>query len=317
MNLSIIIPNFNGEKILKKNLPKVLAAVKDYRDGKVEIIIPDDPSTDNSGEVIEAFITGIREKHITGKTVSNRDTNNGGFSKNVNRGVRLATGDILILLNSDVSPHKDFLKPLLTHFKDPEVFAVACLDESIEEGKTVLRGRGIGKWEHGFLLHSEGKLDKTNTLWASGGSSAFRKAIWDKIGGLEELYNPFYWEDIDLSYRAWKAGYKVVFEPKSRVIHEHEEGAIKKTVKPARIVKTAYRNQFTFVWLNISDRGMLLNHLLHLKLHVLKALLRKDWLFIQGYFLACKRLPEVLRIRKKYQKLFVKSDKEILAHFTE
>ena len=51
MNLSIIIPNYNGEKLLQSNLPHVLAAAKEYRKGKVEIIIPNDPSTDNSKEI--------------------------------------------------------------------------------------------------------------------------------------------------------------------------------------------------------------------------------------------------------------------------
>ena len=60
MNISIIIPNYNGAEILKKNLPKVLESVKNYKNGKVEIIIPDDPSTDNSKQVIAAFIAGIK-----------------------------------------------------------------------------------------------------------------------------------------------------------------------------------------------------------------------------------------------------------------
>jgi GT2 family glycosyltransferase len=312
MNLSIIIPNYNGEKILKENLPKVLAAVKEYKEGKVEIIIPDDPSTDNSEEVIHNFIANIQLKHVIGKTCTNKDPKKAGFSKNVNRGVKLATGDILILFNSDVTPHQDFLESLLPHFKKEEVFAVACMDESIEDNKVVLRGRGVGRWERGFLHHSEGKLDKSDTLWASGGSSAFRKSIWDKIGGLEELFNPFYWEDIDLSYRAWKSGYIVVFEPKSKVVHKHEEGSIKKNITSAKVIKTAYRNQCTFVWLNITDTDLLLSHLLWLPYHMLKAVIKGDWLFLQGVLQACQRLPQILKKRKKYKRHFIRTDKEIL-----
>ena len=80
MNISIIIPNYNGAEILKKNLPKVLESVKNYKNGKVEIIIPDDPSTDNSKQVIAAFIAGIKEKHVIGKTISNTVKKEGGFS---------------------------------------------------------------------------------------------------------------------------------------------------------------------------------------------------------------------------------------------
>src|SRR5260221_11054884 len=173
MNISIIIPNYNGEKILSKNLPHVLAAVKEYHQGKVEIIIPNDPSTDKSKEVISSFITSLKGTGVVGKTIDNSRKEESGFAKNVNRGVGLATGDILILLNSDVRPHKDFLKPMLAHFTDEKVFAVGCMDESIEDDKTVLRGRGIAYWARGFLHHQAGSLEKTNTFWVSGGSGAF------------------------------------------------------------------------------------------------------------------------------------------------
>jgi len=311
MNISVIIPNYNGEKILKKNLPIVLAAFEEYNKGKVEIIIPDDPSTDNSAHVIQEFISNITNKNIIGKTISNRNKKDSGFSKNVNRGVTLATGDILILLNSDVCPHKNFLEPLLKHFADEKMFAVGCMDESIEEGKTVLRGRGIGRWQRGFLNHKAGSLDKTNTLWVSGGSGAFRKKIWDKLYGLDPLYNPFYWEDIDLSYRALKSGYKTYFEKKSVVIHEHEEGAIKSKFKPNAVTKIVYRNQFTFVWKNITETQLLVSHIFWLPYHFLKALLNKDWMFFAGFYLACLRFPQITYSRARAQRLFVKTDSQV------
>ncbi|MBA3723916.1 MAG: glycosyltransferase family 2 protein [Candidatus Levybacteria bacterium] len=312
MNISIIIPNYNGEKILQKNLPHVLAAMKGYKDGKVEIIIPNDPSTDKSSEVIADFIKSIKDSHITGKTIENTKKEDSGFSKNVNRGVKMATGDILILFNSDVRPYKDFLAPLLAHFADEKVFAVGCMDESIEIDKTVLRGRAVGYWARGFLHHKAGDVTKTNTLWASGGSSAFRRSIWDRIGGLDNLFNPFYWEDIDLSYRALKSGYKVVFEPKSLVVHEHEEGAIKTKFKPKHIQKIAYRNQFLFIWKNITDRSLLASHVLWLPYHLLKAVGRRDFVFIKGFLLAFARMERVNHARYKAKRLFVRSDKSIL-----
>lgn len=315
MNISIIIPNYNGEEILKKNLPKVLESVRGYKRGKVEIIIADDPSTDTSPQVIADFIKNIKEKHIIGKTIANRSKKESGFSKNVNRGVSLATGDILILINSDVAPHKDFIEPLVRHFDDASVFAVGCMDESVEEEETVLRGRGIGKWERGFLMHSAGKLDKTNTLWVSGGSGAFRKAIWDKLGGLNEIFNPFYWEDIDLSYRSLKSGYKILFEKKSIVIHEHSKGTINMLFTPYNKIKIVYRNQFTFIWINITDASLLLSHMLWLPYHVGKALLRRDMAFFWGFWHAILRLPMILHYKNNAKKMFVKTDREILQSF--
>lgn len=313
MIISIIIPNYNGAELLIKNLPVVIDAVNDYKNGKVEIIIPDDASTDNSEEVIKEFITKNKDKNIIIKTISNKDVKLRGFAKNVNRGVKISTGDILILLNTDVAPREDFLKYLLPHFKDEKVFAVGCMDESLEGDKKVLRGRGIGKWEKGFLIHSRGEVDKNNTLWASAGSSAFSKKIWDELGGLEELYNPYYWEDIDLSYRALKSGYKVLFEKRSIVVHEHEKGAIKRSANQSEITKIAYRNQFIFVWLNITDFGLLTSHIIWLLYHLLTSLLRKDWNFYKGFLIANGRINEVVINRKKYIKLFKRSDKDVLS----
>lgn len=312
MNISIIIPNYNGEKVLEKNLPKVLHAVEEYKKGYVEIIIPDDASSDRSREIIQTFIKGIKGKHIIGKTINNDNKRGRGFSRNINSGVSIATGDILLLLNSDTAPREGFLEPLLKHFAHDTVFGVACMDESRESGTIVLRGRGVGKWKRGFLMHNAGNLEKNNTLWLSGGSSAFRKTLWDKLRGLDMLYNPFYWEDIDLSYRALKSGYETIFEKESIVVHEHEEGAIKTKFKSDFVKKIAYRNQFIFVWKNITDINLLINHVLWLPYHFVRALLARDTVFFSGFFLAVMKFPEITRSRTKAKKLFTKTDTEVI-----
>ena len=114
MNLSVVIPNYNGEELLGKNLPKVLSSVED-----AEIIVVDDASSDGSLKVLGNF------KHKI-KIIKNEK--NLGFSSTVNRGVKEAKGGIVILLNTDVIPEKGFLDPLLSHFKDDNVF-----DAQLEE----------------------------------------------------------------------------------------------------------------------------------------------------------------------------------------
>ena len=307
MDISIIIPNYNGVDLLKKNLPRVVDAVKEYKKGEIELIIPDDASSDSSVKFLEDF---TKKSKIPCKVIINKK--NKGFSGNVNSAVAKANGEILILLNTDVIPHKDFLDPLVAHFENNLVFAVACMDESIEDGNVVLRGRGIGKWKRGFLLHSKGSVDKNTTLWASGGSSAFRKSTWDRLGGLNELYNPFYWEDIDLSYRAKKAGFLVLFEPKSKVIHEHSKGAIKTQNTSEKITKIAYRNQFYFVWLNVTDKTLLFSHIFWLPIHIIRAVTRGNTELLGGFFEAIFNLPKVLASREKNVKLFNCSDKEVI-----
>lgn len=307
MNLSIIIPNYNGEVLLKKNLPKILELFKNYNEYKYEVIVVDDGSTDLSVLYLEELVKEFENL----KFVVNKK--NLGFSSTVNKGVGESRGEIIILLNSDVYPEKGFLKPLLSHFNDEEVFAVGCLDKSIEGEKIVLRGRGLGEWKKGFLVHKRGEVNKSNTLWVNGGSGAFRKSIWDNLGGLNELYNPFYWEDIDLSYRALKSGYKVLFEPKSAVYHEHEKGAIKSKYSSSQIRIISYRNQFIFSWENATDYSLQVSHFLWLPYHFIKAIFRMDWEFFAGFFKAIILLPKVISSSLRFQKAFVKKDKEVIS----
>src|SRR5581483_4711444 len=124
MKIDIIIPNFNGLELLEKNLPLLLK--KTEKNKGIHITVIDDCSTDSSVEFLkknEPKIKVIRnEKNI-------------GFAKSVNKAVSQSEGEIVILLNSDVYPKNDFIEPLISHFADPSVFAVGCLDKNLENGK--------------------------------------------------------------------------------------------------------------------------------------------------------------------------------------
>lgn len=307
MRTSIVIPNYNGEELLRKNLPRVFEAAGYYRNkgwGDVEVIVVDDCSKDQSIEVLKNFnVTLVK------------NSKNLGFSSTVNRGVEESKGEIVVLLNTDVVPEKDFLKPLIEHFSDESVFAVGCMDRSAE-GKNILRrGRGVGRWEMGLLVHARGEVDKTDTLWVGGGSGAFRKTIWQRLGGFDELYNPFYWEDIDLSYRALKSGYTVLFEAKSVVTHEHEKGVIKRVFTEREITTIAYRNQFIFAWKNMTDAILWMEHMLYFPYHLASALVRADLPFFVGFFQAFILLPNIIQSSLKARKLFVKTDREVISPF--
>lgn len=317
MNISFVIPNYNGEKLLQKNLPKLVDILKIYKSGKVEVIVPDDSSKDNSLKFLKEFIANNKSS-VAILVIENNSGKNKGFSANVNKGVAAAKGEIVVLFNTDITPRKDFLEPLLQHFKNEDVFAVGCMDESIENGRSVLRGRGIGRWQRGFLVHKAGDINAgSSTLWVSGGSGAFRKSLWERLGGLNDLYNPFYWEDIDLSYRAQKAGFTVLFEKKSVVKHEHEEGSIKKNYSSFSVKKTAYRNQFFFTWLNATDTILFVQHIIFLPVFLYKSLTQKDMAFFVGFGNALLQLPRVLKERARIQRLVKKSDKEVVSQFTK
>lgn len=314
MKLSIIIPNFNGLNLLKDNLPRVISEVtKNLKPKEFEVIVIDDHSSDESVTFLRDFFKENKFTQVKHKLLQNKK--NIGFAASVNLGISKAGGDVMLLLNTDVYPEKNFLPTLLSHFKDEKVFAVGCLDKSIENGDTVLRGRGLGEWSRGFLVHRAGSVDKKNTLWVSGGSGAFKKSIWDKLGGFNELFSPFYWEDIDICYRALKSGYSVIFEPKSIVVHEHERGSIRSLFSPSAIRAIAYRNQFIFVWENVTDFGIILSHILWLPFHLIAALLRLDLRFITGFLKAVLLMPKIMEKRKIYRKNFTSADRSIAALF--
>jgi len=297
LKISIVIPNWNGRHLLEKHLPKVIA----YSPG-CEIIITDDGSVDDSVAYIKK---NFPRMHVV------QHPSQSGFAGNVNRGVNTAGNDIIILLNTDVEPEYGWLEPLIAHFQDKNVFAVGCLEKSHEKDGIILRGRGLSKWSKGFFFHSKGETNKTTTAWVCGGSGAFRKTMWDQLGGMDELYNPFYWEDIDLSYRAAKAGYRLVFEPKSIIHHWHEEGPIKSKYSKNDVMRIVQRNAFIFHWKNISSKNLFFIHVLSLIRLLLVSILHFDTKILYGFFQACKKIPGIISKRHN-QKIFWKIDDELL-----
>lgn len=297
LHVSIVIPNWNGVYLMKKHLANVMSSAPD-----AEIVVADDMSSDGSVEY-------LRDNFPTVLVV--RRNIREGFAANVNAGVAKASGDIVILLNTDVEPEKSFLKPLLDHFENPELFAVGCLEKSAENDKTVLRGRGLAQWSKGYFMHSRGEVDKHTTAWVSGGSGAFRRSMWNTLGGMDTLYNPFYWEDIDLSYRACKAGWKIVFEPKSVVHHYHEEGKIKREFSPSDVKRIVYRNQFIFIWKNLSDIRIWMQHIFWTPIRLSQAAIHGDFLMMQGYVLAITLLFPILSKRFSQSRMYKKRDKDL------
>lgn len=297
-SVSIVIPNWNGANLLKKYLPSVIAAA-----GNSEVIVADDASTDDSCRILKEHFPSVRiiecHRHL-------------GYSSTVNAGVKEASSEIVVLLNTDIEPNRDFLGPLVSHFKDPNVFAVGCMDKSMEKGNIIRRGRGIAFWQNGFYQHARGETNQTNTAWVSGGSGAFRKSMWQKLGGMDESYNPYYWEDIDLSYRAQKLGWVVRFEARSVVVHEHEEGKIKSTVSQKQVKMVSFRNQCYFIWKNISDNALIFSHIVKLPVVILRALLSGDFSIFFGFILALGLLPYAIRYRVSHNRASNRTDREII-----
>ena len=238
MKISIVIPNYNGEMNLRNNLPRVLKAVE-YERRETEVLVVDDASTDKSRDVLKLYPT----VHVI-ENIANQ-----GFAISCNTGIKASSGDIVILLNSDVIPAEDFINPLVVHFEDDaRVFAVGCLEKVINSNNQIVGERGVGSlfFKNGIFQHAAGDLNSNHTDWVCGGSGAYRKDLFLKLGGFDMRFAPFYWEDIDLSYRAKLAEYKLLFERKSIIYHKHAEGSIARQHGEDEINDISFRNQIKF-----------------------------------------------------------------------
>ena len=295
MNVSIVIPNYNGEELLAKNLPKVLLAKENAKNRIKEIVIVDDASSDQSVKL-------LKEKFPEVKMIKHRL--NRGFSAAVNTGARAAKGELLALLNSDVIPEPNFLVDVLPHFKnDNKVFAVSLHEQGY--------GWAKGAFKDGFIVHLPARETKVThpTFWVSGGSGVFRRDYWMKLGGMDErLLSPFYWEDIDLCYRAAKRGWRLLWEPRSKVIHKHESTIGKLPRK--KVQRIHERNHLIFVWKNLTSPNLFKKHLVGLISRV-----RKHPGYLRIVLMALGRIRGVLKARKKEKKESKVSDEAIFARY--
>lgn len=294
MKSSIIIPNFNGEKLLEKNLPQVIEAWRNKDNGIGEVIVIDDGSWDGSVKL-------IKEKFPQVKLI--KHTKNRGFSAAVNTGARAARGDFLVLLNSDVIPSENFLVSTQKLFSDPDVFAVSLH----EQGYAWARGF----FQDGYLQIGPGKETSKPHLsfWVSGGSGVFRRDKWIKLGGMDEkLLSPFYWEDIDLCYRAAKRGWKNLWDSEAHVEHKHESTIGKLPRKYVERIRE--RNQLLFTWKNLQSPNLWRKHLAG----VLARLIRHPG-YLRVILMTLPRLRLALKLRAKEKKESKISDEAILARF--
>jgi GT2 family glycosyltransferase/glycosyltransferase involved in cell wall biosynthesis len=266
---SVVIPNWNGKDLLAKYLPSVVAAMAGHPDN--EVIVVDNGSTDGSAEFVREHFPAVRLIALP---------KNLGFGGGSNRGFREAKNDIVVLLNSDMRVAPDFLAPLLEGFAAPDVFAVSC-QIFFSDPKKVREETGLtqGAWRQG-VLELRHRVDEEVTglfpcFYGGGGSCAFDRRKFLALGGFDELLRPFYLEDTDLGYSAWKRGWRVLYQPRSHVWHEHR-GTIGKKFSPGYINAVVRKNFVLFVWKNIHCPGMLLENFAANHVSALVALVAGD-----------------------------------------
>ena len=263
---SVVIPNWNGRDLLEKYLPSVVAALAGNPNN--EIIVVDNGSTDQSAEFVRAHFPQVRLIPLD---------KNLGFGGGSNTGFKAAKNDIVVLLNSDMRVEPNFLGPLLNGFIDDKVFAVSCqIFFSDPNKKREETGLTQSNWEHGHLrvrhVIDPDIKELYPCYYGGGGSCAFDRRKFLALGGFDHIFRPFYLEDTDLGHMAWKRGWKVLFQPASRVWHEHR-GTIGKHFDDGYIQSIVKKNFILFIWKNVHSWPMLWKHFAYLGLDVIVTLL--------------------------------------------
>ena len=134
-----------------------------------------------------------------------------------------------------------------------------------------------------------------------------------QIGGFEPLLSPFYWEDVELSYRAWKRGFTVLYEPRSTTRHSLSSTIGKLNRRSVRVIER--RNRLIYHWIQLHDRRLMASHIGWVLLLAMTAPLRFNPGFIAAAFAALKRLPLIRKRRMAERNAATRSDREVFRIF--
>lgn len=242
----VIMPlNFNGKEIIEQTLPSLKKAL-DKSSISTEVWIIDNNSEDDSKEFVKKtypdfkFISySINKCLIT-----------------YNEAIKQCKAPYVLILNNDMIVDEDFITPLYNRIKqDKNTFSVSP-KITTTEGKSNYYSRLTGHFFHGHLAPKSIDEEAGGTLYLHGGASLINREKYLELGGFDEHF--FYFEDNDLSYRAWQKGYTCLFEPKSSVQHL-ESSTVSKLYNEEHKRALKEKGSYLFIKKNITDQNWLQN----------------------------------------------------------
>jgi GT2 family glycosyltransferase/glycosyltransferase involved in cell wall biosynthesis len=238
VEISVIIPVFNQLHFTQA----CLASLQEHSDAeRFEVIVVDDGSTDATSDVV-GKIPGV---------VYLRNESNSGFTSSCNRGAREARGSYLLFLNNDTAVTPGWLSALRETFvNEPNAGLVGSKlvfpDGRLQEAGGIIWRDGSG-WNRGKFGDPE--KPEYNFLcevdYCSAACVMIPKSLFERVGGFDSKYSPAYYEDTDLAFKVRRAGFKVLYQPLSRVVHY--EGATGGTDLQTGAKKYQEINRATFV----------------------------------------------------------------------
>lgn len=305
-SLSIVVVNYNGRDLLKESIPTILEAA-DFSSLSWEIIVVDNASSDDS-------LTFLAKRYPNVITLP-VERNNYWFS--VNEGIRISSHHYLFLLNNDVKLERHSIRYLFDHFtKDNEgdLFAVTPQEMSWDGTIATKGAQGITVTKEIIMPSEKSFYFDRPCMTFNADNSMFSKEKLMRLGLFDPLFTPFWYEDVDIAYRAWKAGYRIIYEPQARIYHKSST-TINKYISLDDQKRYFYKNSLLFIWKDITDARLFLwlNFLSLLKL--LKALffLGSQRQVFLGFMMALGSLKRLKISRKKAIENFILSDRAVLS----
>lgn len=293
-SISVVIPNYNGRHLLEQNLPLVYKALHTSGITDFEIIISDDASQDDSVVFIENNYPDI---------ILIKNNRNLGFAGNINKGIQQAQKALVFLLNSDIMLSAEYFKAQLAYFNKPDTFGVMGKILSADSQQVPVEAKypgytyaSIKPGKNYFCQHCE----QIYTYYLSGANALIDRQKLMLLGGFNESFSPYYYEDVDLGLRAWRLGFKLYFEEKAVCRHLK---SVTISQEPSDKVKVIYkRNKFCLHYLHFDATEL---HVYLIKLFV-KSFLRmliRDKKYIASYRQFRHLRPQLITEKLAYKQL--------------
>ncbi len=311
MDVSIVIPTWRGKGLLEAYLPSVLAAAEEYRrvaDAAAEILVVDDAGGDDTPDWLRTSYPG--------RVVLCEHKQNLGFAAACLTGFEKARSPVVLLLNNDVRLEKGCIAPMMEHYRDPRVFAVTGKifnqkgDLFCNGGKIARFRRGMWSTYENYDLAEEAQPSLSLlSFTAIGAFSCFNRARFIEIGGFDPLAAMV--EDVEISYRGWKRGWLVKYEPRSIAYHDASQ-TMDRRYRRRELDKLSRRSRILMHWMLLHDRSMFARHLMSISARFLFSWLILDWRFYWAIGTGLRSIRVIAGKRRDTRRTMVRSDRALL-----
>ena len=302
--ISIVVPALESGELLRRALRSARAEV-DRRGGADEILVVDDSG---SGE-LEAGLGGGDARDVRWL----RSATNSGFARALTEGIEAAAHELVFAMNSDLELLEGALDPLEAALEDREVFAavprvVRAPRSGATAGPERVESLARVHFEDGLLrLEQPGLEDPPRPTpdpalgplpvpFALGGAMLFARADFRALGGFDPLFEPFYMEDVDLCWRAWRSGRRVLQVPAAGARHAGR-ATIGARVDPDLCRAVIERNLLLLTWKHLDGERALHEHLEDLERRIRAGWVDEDRRELELLALAFERLDQALASR--------------------